>query len=274
MKLLLCSVTSGCRLGHTSINLNILQPVDVLIGQPESVKRLDWQQSASLRIPLYPANSLPCPCTPASILNHHHMGDLNQLDWIRRHRELVHGPILEIGSRHYAKESANDFRRLFPEKEFIGADMSAGENVDVVVDFTAPSPVIAEALKGRRFRTIICLSVLEHVRDIFSFSRNLSDNVEPGGILFLSVPFAWRFHGYPSDYWRFSPEAVTYLFPSFDFTPANGMISTNVVGDCRPLTGNPNDLMVKPIRPWWRIFLGSYHYLLAPTMISLLGVRR
>ena len=33
--------------------------------------------------------------------------------------------------------------------------------------------------------------------------------------MFLSVPWVWRFHGYPSDYWRFSPEALKFLFPGF-----------------------------------------------------------
>jgi hypothetical protein len=202
------------------------------------------------------------------------MGDKNQLDWIGRHRQRVLGPILEVGSRHYAKESSNDFRALFPGQEFLGADMSAGDNVDLVVDFTASPAAISEALKGRRFRTLLCFSVLEHVRDIFSFSRNLSNTVEPGGVLFLSAPFAWRYHGYPGDFWRFSPEAVRFLFPDFDFAPADGMISSNVVGDCRPLTENPNDMMVKPIRPWWRLLFGRYQYLLAPTMISVIGIRR
>jgi len=29
--------------------------------------------------------------------------------------------------------------------------------------------------------------------------------LEEAGTLFVSVPFAWHIHAYPSDYWRFTP---------------------------------------------------------------------
>jgi hypothetical protein len=35
--------------------------------------------------------------------------------------------------------------------------------------------------------------------------------------LLLSVPFIWREHGYPSDYFRFTINAVEVLFPSIDW---------------------------------------------------------
>ena len=33
-----------------------------------------------------------------------------------------------------------------------------------------------------------------------------------------SVPFVWRIHAYPSDYWRFTKEGVKLLFPRIRFS--------------------------------------------------------
>jgi hypothetical protein len=38
--------------------------------------------------------------------------------------------------------------------------------------------------------------------------------MKPGATIFVTVPFCWRIHGYPSDYWRMTPEALKVLFPS------------------------------------------------------------
>jgi hypothetical protein len=204
------------------------------------------------------------------------MGDANQYRWVEKHRDRLRDPMLEIGSRHYAAATSSDFRGLCRGHSYVGVDMLAGDNVDLVVDFTNDFGRVDEQLGGRRFGTVLCLSVMEHVGDIFSFAKNLTAIMAPGGVLFLSVPFNWRFHGYPSDYWRFSPEGVKQLFPQFIFEAAAGMISSNVPGDTAPLSADVNAFGVqKPRRSLARLF-GSRRssYLLKPTMISMLGTRQ
>lgn len=204
------------------------------------------------------------------------MGDINQLRWIERHRARIAGPIIEIGARHYADQSSNDFRALSNGAPYLGVDMSAGDNVDQVVDFTQPMSAIDAALGAKRFSTVLCFSVMEHVSDVFTFARNLSGVTAPGGVLFLSVPFTWRFHGYPSDYWRFTPKAIDVLFPDFEFDRASGMISSNVVGDTAPLPENPNDFAVRPVKRGFfgRMAFGDYKYWIVPSMISVIGVKK
>lgn len=166
------------------------------------------------------------------------MGDINQYRWIEKHIDLVHPPILEIGSKWYGEAVSFDFRALLsPRGAYIGTDLSAGRNVDVVADLTSDPGALPEALLSQRFGTIICMSVMEHVRDIFSFARNVTSLVAEGGVLFLSVPWIWRYHGYPADFWRFSPLALEFLFPAFELVQERSCVHEQEevrVAPCKP----------------------------------------
>ena len=157
------------------------------------------------------------------------MGDLNQLSFVKENSKIVSGPILEIGSKNYG--NTPDFRSVFPNEEYVGVDMEYGHGVDVVLDFTSDLTVIKKSLKGKKFKTVICFSVLEHCKNPFKMSRNIMRILDKNGVLFVSVPFSWRIHGYPSDYWRFTPEGVKLLFPELNFEKHAGNISTNKIGE-------------------------------------------
>ena len=62
------------------------------------------------------------------------------------------------------------------------------------------------------FDVILLISVLEHVRDIFSASKELCRITKPNGLIFIETPFLWRIHGPIPDYWRLSEYAYEYLF--------------------------------------------------------------
>ncbi len=205
------------------------------------------------------------------------MGNLNQLEWIRRNIHFSKAPVLEVGSRHYAAASDIDYRSLFKGVEYLGVDMSPGKNVDRVLDFTSDYEVIRSAL-GQEFGTVVCCSVMEHVNNIFKFAQNLSRIVKPGGALFVSAPFAWRFHGYPNDFWRFTPAGLKYLFPDFDFPLEGSNICSNVANDDASLKEDPNPFTVQTQTPPGTGGLSaqrrSFKYLLAPAMINLVGIKR
>jgi hypothetical protein len=196
------------------------------------------------------------------------IGDSNQVEWIRSLREQIRGPVVEIGARHYAPESSMDYRGICEGLEFLGVDISAAANVDVVVDVTEDFAVVDRALGGRRFHTVICCSVLEHVPNVFKMAANMTQLTAPGGVLFLSVPFTWRYHGYPKDYWRFTPEAIEYLFPEFAFDKGLSSLSSNVAGHVRPFDRNPNEFLVQPTPG------GVNPYLLLPGLINMFGVKK
>ena len=152
------------------------------------------------------------------------MGDINQKNFIQAHKSLIEGPILEVGGKDYG--STQKVRDFFSSKDkYVSADMEAGPGVDVVVDFTHSFEVVERALPVKRFRTIINFSVLEHCRNPFEMCQNLSELLEPGGLIFISAPFAWHIHAFPSDYWRFTPDGIKALFPALDFDLIPGNIS-------------------------------------------------
>lgn len=151
------------------------------------------------------------------------MGDLNQITYLRRHLPRLNGPILEIGSKEYG--STSSFREFYRENEYVGADMSEGSGVDVIVDLTKGLGPLPE----RHFALIICCSVLEHVDRPWLFADNLCRLLHPSGVLYMAVPWVWRFHPYPDDYFRFSHRGICALFPDIDWHHVE--LSTNVTNE-------------------------------------------
>lgn len=162
------------------------------------------------------------------------MGDINQLIFVRKYVELFKGPFLEVGSKDYG--STQNLRVLFTDKdEYIGIDMEDGPGVDVVLDLTEDFGQIDLRLCGQRFGTIFCLSVLEHCEQPFKMAENLTLLLEPKGQICISAPFSWKIHGYPNDYWRFTPEGIKKLFPRIKFDMGQSLAATSKLNDFREL---------------------------------------
>jgi hypothetical protein len=105
---------------------------------------------------------------------------------------------------------------------------------------------------------------------------------------------AGKFHGYPSDYWHFTHEGVKKLFARLDFDATDGR-ATRPSGETHPLD---EDIALIHVAGSWhrkrgrflrglgadvlkllarfgalRWFAG-YRYVLAPTMVDMIGVLR
>lgn len=165
------------------------------------------------------------------------MGHINQAIYLGRHvlRENVR-KVVEIGSKDYG--STVEWRHLF-QCEYIGVDMEPGKGVDVVCDITQSSeglPTDADLL--------ICCSVLEHVKRPWEAAPRLEGCLRPGGVMYVSVPWVQRYHGYPDDYWRMTHSAIRELFPAIEW--ADHTYSTNVKGEFVAVTpGADNDLALE-----------------------------
>ena len=150
------------------------------------------------------------------------MGDRNQWHYLSRRK--FDGPVLEIGSKSYTGNTA-DFRQMFPD--FLGVDLQPGAGVDVVADLSQPHD-----LPKHHFGLVICCSVLEHCRDPWAMARNITELVRPGGSVYIAVPWVWRYHDYPDDYWRFSWSGIKALFPEIEWEAPE--FSTTREGDFFP----------------------------------------
>jgi len=219
------------------------------------------------------------------------MGSPNQLDLVQRHRDLFQPPYLEVGSRDYG--TTQNLRALFPDDEYVGIDMLAGDGVDLVLDLTHDFDHVDHALGHRRVGTIFCVSVLEHCDQPFAMAEAITRLLRPGGRAYVSVPVAWQVHGYPCDYWRVTHEGVKELLPklacdalapaahaaSGEELPADDTLGqVRIKGSfhrrqgrqLRALSADALSLLAKLGPLAW---LGRERYLLRPTMVDMIGTK-
>lgn len=114
------------------------------------------------------------------------------------------GRTLIVGSQVYGDKE--DRRALYADA--VGVDMLQGPGVDLVLN-------LEEELPGDlgQFYHIECMSVLEHSRRPWLLAANLDRLMRPGATIFVTVPFVFRIHGYPDDYFRFTPNGIRAIFP-------------------------------------------------------------
>jgi SAM-dependent methyltransferase len=120
------------------------------------------------------------------------------------------GPVLDIGA-YYTEEFAAlcNRRALLPARPYIGCDIRPGPGVDRIED--------AERLSfpDRSFGSVLLLETLEHLphpdRAVAEAKRILMED----GVMLVSVPFNYRLHGFPTDYWRFTASGLYTLLDGF-----------------------------------------------------------
>jgi len=195
------------------------------------------------------------------------MGSVNQLLFVKRHASELAGPYLEVGAKDYG--NTQDLRSVFHgQGEYVGVDIEPGPGVDVVADFTRPFAEVDSRLGGQRFGTIFCLSVMEHCAQPLAMAENLTRLLLPGGKICISAPFAYQFHAYPSDYWRFTHEGVKLLFPRLHFDPAQCTAATSRTGEFKPLD---KTLGVISFGSKWHRRQGHFFRGLVAKMLGTLG---
>jgi SAM-dependent methyltransferase len=65
---------------------------------------------------------------------------------------------------------------------------------------------------------VLCTETLEHVLDTAGFLAQAWRVLVPGGRIFLTVPFAARWHFIPYDYWRFTPSSLKSVMTGAGFS--------------------------------------------------------
>jgi len=75
---------------------------------------------------------------------------------------------------------------------------------------------LRKPIKGKKFDMGICMDLLEHTSNPFTVAKNIMNSLKPGAYLFVTVPFVWWLHGFPDDYWRFTPHGLSELFKEME----------------------------------------------------------
>jgi SAM-dependent methyltransferase len=146
----------------------------------------------------------------------------NALDFLtedmRRAYEIVEAE--EISDWDYDEE-VFELMRSRPNGFFLdcGAGLRRTFHPDIVnfeiTDYASTDVLgVAEHLPFRdaAFDGVICVAVLEHVKDPFQVARELQRVLKPGGFMYCAVPFLQPLHAFPHHYYNMTQDGLCNLF--------------------------------------------------------------
>lgn len=110
----------------------------------------------------------------------------------------------DIGSR-----GKLNYRAFFsrPSWVYLGADLQAGENVNMVL----PSEYKWDNIPDGLFDVVVSGQCLEHVGMPWLWIKEVVRTLAPGGQICLIAPHSWEFHPSPRDCWRVWPDGMKDL---------------------------------------------------------------
>ena len=123
---------------------------------------------------------------------------------------VVNKRILEVGSFIVGGQESLNLRQLTEGSEFTGIDMREGPGVDVVAN-SHELPFVDE-----EFDLIINYNTLEHDDKPFKSMKEMDRCLKKDGVLLTSTPCYFYIHGYPDDYFRYTPSGVRNLGKAFE----------------------------------------------------------
>lgn len=119
-------------------------------------------------------------------------------------KRMTPGTLLDVGS----KNINGCLRTVFSDHDYIGLDITAGRNVNIVV----ADHYNWQELQGRQFDSVISGQCLEHCQYPWRTAAEMLRHLKLGGILAVTAPFLQEVHGYPRDYFRYTGEGLQSLF--------------------------------------------------------------
>lgn len=155
--------------------------------------------------------------------------------WRRRMDEYETPAILELGTLRWQPDVPTHHKEWVPRGRWTLADITAGVDVDVVADAHDLAPFDDNSFDG-----YFADAVWEHVERPWLCAQAAARVVKPGGLLYVNAPQTFPIHGYPSDYFRFSAEALRVMVSDAGF-------DTVYAGHALPCQITPPDV----IAPDW-----------------------
>jgi len=116
-----------------------------------------------------------------------------------------HYDVLDFGSQ--AAGNGRTHREVLVDHDvnYVGVDVVAGENVDVVMKKPYRIP-----MKSNSFDLVITGSAFEHIPFMWASFLEITRVLRPGGLIFLTAPSRGHIH-FDMDCWRFYPDSMRAL---------------------------------------------------------------
>ena len=133
-------------------------------------------------------------------------------EYIERHADKLGDDVLEVGSRMTIPNAWWIINRDLAKDKWLGIDMQEGPGVDQVVDIHSPP-----AEWTGRFSGVLCSEVLEHVARPWLALPKLREIMQPGGWIVVTTLTSFPIHGFPDDYYRYTPSGLKLLLEDAGF---------------------------------------------------------
>ncbi len=92
----------------------------------------------------------------------------------------------------------------YPRWTYVGLDVAAGPNVDVIV----PGVGVWSNIGSESFDHVVSVSTLEHTLYPWLVVQEMGRIVKKGGLVCLTAPYSWEYHAFPIDAWRLFPDGM------------------------------------------------------------------
>jgi len=113
--------------------------------------------------------------------------------------------VLDVGSRVINSRKLGSYRDLFKNNNYIGIDIVAGENVDIVTEpYKFP-------FKNEEFDIVVSGSTFEHVEWPWVLIKEMARVLKKDGLCCIVVPWNGDIHRFPVDTYRYFPDAMIAL---------------------------------------------------------------
>lgn len=117
------------------------------------------------------------------------------------------GKIIEFGAEPNSKN--NFSKSIKSKKKILFADKYIKHKDVINVDLNKNIPISKNS-----FDSVIFFNIMEHLLDIQNAKKQVHKILKKNGTLIGSTPFLYRFHGAPSDYYRFTKPFFENFFKS------------------------------------------------------------
>jgi len=132
-------------------------------------------------------------------------------EFIARVNALDKPRILELGTKRSEMnlEKGTIHKAEFKNySEYVGTDVEEGIDVDIVAD----AHKLSDTLGEERYDVIISCSTFEHFKYPTLVAHEIMKVLKLNGLLFIQTHQAFPLHAFPTDFFRFSIEALESLF--------------------------------------------------------------
>lgn len=133
------------------------------------------------------------------------------MDFLRKEvkpEEVLGKEVLEIGSQNVNGTPRSVILPMKPSR-YVGVDFTPGDGVDLVID----AAKIVDHFGPDRFDVVISTEMLEHAQDWRTAVHAMKTVLRENGLLLVTTRGpGFPYHGYPHDYWRFTPSLFLDIF--------------------------------------------------------------